>query len=77
MFFQRSGRRGRDGMVVEFTITCGISAYHHKSCEFKSCSWRGVHDTTLCDKVVSDLRQVSGLLWVLLFPPPIKLAPMI
>jgi hypothetical protein len=25
-------------------------------------------------KFVSDLRQVSGFLWVLLFPPPIKLA---
>ena len=26
-------------------------------------------------KFVSDLRQVSGFLWVLLFPPPIKLWP--
>ena len=25
-------------------------------------------------KFVSDLRQVSGFLWVLWFPPPIKLA---
>jgi len=24
-------------------------------------------------KFVSDLQQVSGFLWVLLFPPPIKL----
>jgi hypothetical protein len=31
--------RGRDYMVVEL------------SCEFESCSWRGVLDTTLCDKV--------------------------
>jgi len=23
------GRRGRDRMVVEFTITCALSAYHH------------------------------------------------
>jgi len=23
------GRRGRDRMVVGFTITCAISAYHH------------------------------------------------
>ena len=29
--------------------------------------------TTLCDKVVSDLRQVCGFLRVLQFPPPIKL----
>jgi hypothetical protein len=29
--------------------------------------------TTLCDKFVSDLWQVSGFLQVLRFPPPIKL----
>jgi hypothetical protein len=28
-------------------------------------------------KFVSDLRQVSGFLWVLRFPPPIKLTAMI
>jgi hypothetical protein len=38
-------------MVVGFTTTCVISAYHHLSCEFEPCSWRGVVDTTLCDKV--------------------------
>ena len=27
------------------------SAYHHYSCEFEFHSWRGVLDTTLCDKV--------------------------
>ena len=27
----------------------------------------------ICDKFVSDLWQVSGFLWVLRFPPPIKL----
>ena len=47
------------------TTTCGISAYH---CELESHSWWGVPDTTLCD-----LRQVAGFLWVLRFPPPIKL----
>ena len=36
--------RGRDHMVVGFTMICGISAYHHLRCEFKSCSWRGVLD---------------------------------
>ena len=46
-----SGRRGRDRMVVGFTTTCAISAYHHYSCEFKPCLWRGVLDTALCDKV--------------------------
>jgi len=38
-------------MVVGFTTSCAISAYHHLSCEFESRSWRGVFDTTLCDKV--------------------------
>ena len=38
-------------MVVRFTTSCVISAYHHLSCEFKSPSWRVVFDTTLCDKV--------------------------
>jgi hypothetical protein len=45
------GRRGHDRMVVGFTTTCAISAYHHYSCEFQPCSWQGVLDTTLCDKV--------------------------
>jgi len=46
-------RRGRrDRMVVGFTATCVIGAYHHfLICEFKPRSWRGVLDTTLCDKV--------------------------
>ena len=34
---------------------------------------RGVLDTILYDKVVSDLRQVGGFLRALRFPPPIKL----
>ena len=42
---------GRDRMVVGFTTTCAVSAYHHQSCEFQPRSWRGVLDTTLCDKV--------------------------
>jgi hypothetical protein len=44
------GRRGHDRMVVGFTITYAISAYHHYYCEFESRSWRGILDTTLCDK---------------------------
>jgi hypothetical protein len=45
------GCRGHDRMVVGFTTTNSISAYHHKSCKFESCSWRDELDTTLCDKV--------------------------
>jgi hypothetical protein len=77
VYIAERGRRGRDhdGMVVGFTNTCIISTYHHKSCEFESCSWRDILDTTLPDviKFVSDLRQVSGFLQVLRFSPPIKL----
>jgi hypothetical protein len=36
--------------IVWFT-TCAIIAYHHYGCEYESLSWRGVLDTTLCDKV--------------------------
>jgi hypothetical protein len=42
-------------------------------CEFESRSWRGVLYTALVIRCVSDLRQVGGFLWVLRFPPPIKL----
>jgi len=44
------GRR-RDGMVVGFTTTCAISAYHYLSCELEFRSWQGVLDTALCNKV--------------------------
>jgi len=29
-----TGRRGHDRMVVGFTTTYAISAYHHQRCEF-------------------------------------------
>jgi hypothetical protein len=47
----RRGNHGRDRMVVRFTTTYVISAYHNKSCEFESYSWRGVLEITLCGKV--------------------------
>jgi hypothetical protein len=40
-------------MVVGFTTTCAVSAYHHQNGEFESRSWRGVLDTTLYNKVLS------------------------
>ena len=55
-----SGRRGHNRMVVRFTATCAISAYHHSSCELKPRSWGGALNTTVCDKVCQ-------------FPLPIKL----
>jgi hypothetical protein len=62
---------GCDRMVVGFTTTYVISAYHHWCCEFESRSGRGVQHYVI--KFVSDLRQASGFLQVLRFPPPIKL----
>ena len=47
MFYYALGR-GRDLMIVVFTNTSAISAYHHLSYEFVPCSLRGVLDTTLC-----------------------------
>ena len=63
------GHRGRDHMVVGFTTTNAISAYHHWCYELEYRS--GQRCTTLCDKVFSDLRQVSG--GFLRIPPLIKL----
>ena len=45
------GHRGHDRMIVGFTNTCAISAFHHLRCELETRSWRDVIDTTLCDKV--------------------------
>jgi len=36
------GCRGHDRMVVGFTTTYAINAYHHWCCEFESRSGRGV-----------------------------------
>jgi hypothetical protein len=38
-------------MVVGYTATNAISAYHHWCCECESRSGRGALDATLCDKV--------------------------
>ena len=55
------GCRSRDRMVVGFTTTNAISAYHHWSCEFESRLGRGVQHY---------LWQVHGFLQVLRFRPP-------
>ena len=39
------GCRGSDRMLVGFTNTYAISAYHHQKCEFESRSWQDVLDT--------------------------------
>ena len=63
------GRHNR--MVVGFTTTYAISAYHHWCCEFECRPCRGVQYYVI--KFVCDLRQVCCFLLVLLFTPPIKL----
>ena len=50
-YYLNSSGGGRDRMLIGFTTTCAISAYHHLSCEFEPHSWLGVFDTTLLDKV--------------------------
>jgi hypothetical protein len=54
--------RSRDHMVVGFTTTFAGEVYSIQNYVIK---------------FVSDLRQVCGFLWILQFPPPIKLTAMI
>jgi len=51
------GRRGCDRMLVGFTTTYAISAYHHWCCDFESRSGRGVQHYVI--KFVSDLQHLS------------------
>jgi hypothetical protein len=57
---QEEGCGGSDRMVVGFTTTCGIGAYHHWCCGFDSLSGRGVQHYVI--KFVSGLWQVGGFL---------------
>jgi hypothetical protein len=45
--FTFKGRRGRERMVVEFTTTHAISAYHNSCCEFEYRSGQGVQQFTV------------------------------
>jgi hypothetical protein len=56
-----------DTILCRWIYNYLCNAYHHLNWEFESYSWRGVLDTTLCDKVCQWL--VTGQL----FSPPIKL----
>jgi len=57
------GRPGRDPMVVGFTTTYAISAYHHLRCECEPRSDEMYSIQPYVIKFVSDLQQGSG------FPP--------
>jgi hypothetical protein len=61
---------GRDRMVVGFTTTYAISAYHHWCCGFNLYQDE-VYNIVI--KFVSDLLQVCGFLRILRFPVPIQL----
>ena len=69
---------GRDRIVVGFITTYMQSVPITTNVVSSNPLRRGVLDTTLSDiKFVNDLRQVSGFLWVLGFPPSIKQTAMI
>jgi hypothetical protein len=60
--------------LIDYTSPCkGLSWSWSYGCEFESHP-DGVYSIQhYVIKFVSHLRQVSGLLWVIRFPPPIKL----
>jgi hypothetical protein len=66
-----------DHMVVGFTTTYAISAYHHWYSKFEPRSGEVHSIQHYVIKFVSDLQQVGGILQVLWFPPSIKLTAMI
>jgi hypothetical protein len=49
--------------VYRFMTLCDDPIRH---CEFKSCSWRGVLDTTLCDNPIRHCEFKSHSWWVVL-----------
>ena len=65
IYYHLGGPRGRDQMVAVFITTYAISAYLHKCCEFEPRSGEVYSMQHYLIKFVSDLRQVSGFLWVL------------
>ena len=73
-FQSDKGRRCRDRMVVGFTTTCVISAYHFYV-ESSNPAHSEVNYSTqhYVIQFFSDLRKMNGFLRVLRFPPPIKL----
>ena len=67
-YLDSQGHSCCDRMVVCFTTTNAIGAYHHWCCWFESRFGRDVQHYVI--KFVSDLLQVNGFLQ---FPLPIKL----
>ena len=77
LIMELGGRRGPDRMLVGFTTTYAISAYHHRSCEVKSHSGEVYWIQHYVIKFVSDLQHMGGFLHTLRFPPPVKLTAII
>jgi hypothetical protein len=59
-------------MVGEFSTAYAISAYH-LHCEFESRSWQVYSLQHYVIKLAIALMQVGVFLWVIRFPPLIKL----
>jgi hypothetical protein len=63
--------RGHDRMVVGFTTTYAIGAYHHLCCEFESSSGWGVQHYLI--KFVSDMQQVYVFIQAVVFVSELSL----
>jgi hypothetical protein len=66
------GHRGLDCMSWIYKLPVQTLPITTKVASLNPRSWQGVLNTALCDKFVSDLRQVDGFLRVLWFPPPVN-----
>jgi len=64
-------------MAVGFTTTCAIVPITTDIVSSNPTRGEVYSIQHYMIEFVSDLRQVNGFLWVLLFPPPIKLIAMI
>jgi hypothetical protein len=51
IFFHKRGSHGPYRMVVGLQLLMQSLPNHHLHFDFEYCSWRGVPDTTLYDKV--------------------------
>ena len=69
--------RGRDHMVIGLTLPVQSVPIATKVVSLNPTHSEAYSIQHYVAKFLSDLRQVGGFLWVLLFPPPIKLTPMI
>ena len=67
------GKRGRDRMTVGFTTTMQSVPIITKEVSLNPTHGKVYSIQHYVIKFIIDLQQVGGFLWVLRFPPPIKL----